>query len=291
MNLKLSNPIPKENIVLVDGHIHIHNCFDLNFLFDSAYKNFRKAAELFNAEHFEGVLCLTENFNVDYFSKLKRMVEGNQGQVDSLAWKFYSTNEPNSIRILRNQDELIYVFAGRQIVTKEKLEVLAIGLINNIENGKPIDQVLKFVKENNALPIIPWGAGKWIGNRKKIIEELISEYRDDSLFLGDNGNRPYLWMKPSIFKRAEKLNIRNLQGTDPFPFESEVSKAGSYGLGIEGTIDPQNPFENIKKTVLNLNVPLLHFGKSETTLRFFRNQFLMHLSKHKKTKFNNNSGK
>ena len=88
-----------------------------------------------------------------------------------------------------------------------------------------------------------------------------------------------------------QLNIRNLQGTDPFPFESEVNKAGSYGFGIDGTINPQNPFEDLKKTVLNLNVPLFHFGKPETTLRFFRNQSLMFLSKHKKIKLNNISDK
>ena len=69
----------------------------------------------------------------------------------------------------------------------------------------------------------------------------MENYKNDYLFLGDNSNRPYLWVRPSIFLKAEKLNIRNLQGTDPFPFELEAAKAGSYGFGIEGDINFFNP--------------------------------------------------
>ena len=276
-----------KNIILVDAHIHIHSCFDLNLLLDSVYKNFCEVAKLFNVKKFDSVLCLTENFNVNYFSKFERMAE-SQNQNNSSAWKFYLTNEPNSIRVLRKPEEVMYIIAGQQIVTKERLEVLAIGLIDKIENGKPIIQVINLVKKNNALPIISWGAGKWIGSRKKIIVKLVNKYTGDFLFLGDNGNRPFFWSRPSIFKEAEKLNIRNLQGTDPFPFESEITKAGSYGFGVEGNINSLNPFEEIRKKVLDMNIPLLQFGKPETSLRFFRNQFLMYLSKHKKTISNNN---
>ena len=230
-----------KNIILVDAHIHIHSCFDLNLLLDSAYKNFCEVAKLFNVEKFDGVLCLTENFDVNYFSEFKNIVE-NKDQLDSKTWQFHLTNEPNSIKLWRNPEEIMYIIAGRQIVTKEKLEVLAIGLTENIKNGKSIEQVIQLVKEKNALPIIPWGAGKWTGSRKKVIDELVDRYTGDFLFLGDNGNRPFFWSKPSIFKEAEKLNIRNLQGTDPFPFESEITKAGSYGFGVEGEI---NSFKSV----------------------------------------------
>lgn len=51
--------------------------------------------------------------------------------------------------------------AGRQIVTAEKLEVLALGTDLDIDDGRPIREVLSLVTENGGLPVIPWGAGKW----------------------------------------------------------------------------------------------------------------------------------
>jgi hypothetical protein len=271
-----------KSIVLVDAHVHIHECFDLNIFLNSSYKNFKKCAKNFNAQSFEGVLCLTENSKVNFFSKFRKTAELNSNQGNSLDWKFHITDEPNSIRLSRNQDEVMYIIAGRQIITKEKLEVLGIGLLQSIDNGKSLADVVELVNQNEALPIIPWGVGKWMGYRRKVISNFIVKYKNGSLFVGDNNNRPFFWVKSTIFKQAGRLNIRNLQGTDPLPFKSEVTKAGRYGFMIEARINQTKPFDEIKKKVNDLNSPLLQYGRPEKTLRFFSNQIQMQLIKRKK---------
>jgi hypothetical protein len=270
-----------KSIVLVDAHVHIHECFDLNIFLNSSYKNFQKFSKNFNAQSFEGVLCLTENFNVNFFSKFRKTAELNSNQGNSLDWRFHITDEPNSIRLSRNRYEVMYIIAGRQIITKEKLEVLGIGLLQNIDDGKPLADVVEFVNKNEALPIIPWGVGKWIGHRKEIVSNFIAGHKNGPLFLGDNSNRPFFWVKPSIFRRAERLNIRDLQGSDPLPIKSEATNAGRYGFMIDAKINPARPFEELKKKVFDLNSSLLQYGSPETTLRFLQNQILMQLIKRK----------
>ena len=267
-----------ENIILTDTHVHVHDCFDMELLLNSSYVNFRKYAESFNAENFEGILCLTENFTVNYFDNLKQNAINGENYP---GLQIHLTDESNSLSISNANNNVLYLIAGRQIVTKERLEVLGIGVNNSIMDGKPLEETVELVNYNKGLPVIPWGVGKWTGERKKIISNLISKYKGKLLFIGDNGNRPFFWGKSSVFLQAEKLNIHNLPGTDPLPFKTENKRAGSHGFILEGKLDSRKPFESLKEKILSSNAPLL-YGKPEKTLRFIRNQFLMNFVKQRK---------
>jgi hypothetical protein len=268
-----------ENIILTDAHVHIHDCFDINFLLNTSHSNFNEAAKSFSAKSFEGVLCLTESFNVNYFEELQKKAVNNRERNNYPGWNYKLTEESNSLRISNDQNKVIYIIAGRQIVTKEKLEVLGIGVTMTIDDGKSIEEVVELVNNNKGLPVIPWGVGKWTGNRKKIINNIVNNYKDGLLFIGDNGNRPFFWRKPSVFAQAERLNIRNLPGTDPLPLKTEVSRAGKYGLVMEGKLDPVRPYESLRGKILNPDIPLLSFGQPERALRFIRNQVLIRFAK------------
>jgi hypothetical protein len=53
--------LPPHETVLVDGHVHIHDCFDLQILFESAQRNFSSAAGALGlGREFNAVLLLTE---------------------------------------------------------------------------------------------------------------------------------------------------------------------------------------------------------------------------------------
>jgi hypothetical protein len=48
-------------MILIDAHVHIYDCFDLEKFFDSAYANFKSAAEqLGHTNDFTGILLLAE---------------------------------------------------------------------------------------------------------------------------------------------------------------------------------------------------------------------------------------
>ena len=90
---------------------------------------------------------------------------------------------------------------------------------------KKLYPVIRAVQENNALPVIPWGAGKWMGKRGEIVRRIMEDQKYYPVFMGDNGNRPFFWKKPAIFDEAkEKFNIANISGSDPLPFSGKKSK-------------------------------------------------------------------
>ncbi len=85
------------------------------------------------------------------------------------------TSEENSLLCFNSNGHKIFFIAGRQIVTSEKLEVLALGLREDFKDNKPIEEVIDYIILKNALPVIPWGVGKWSGKRGAIVENLIEQ--------------------------------------------------------------------------------------------------------------------
>ena len=102
--------LPRESI-LVDGHVHIHDCFNLQSLFDSARQNFCRAAHKLGIEsHFNAVLLLAESHNVNHFSSLrqkakdKKLING---------WRFQATLESESLKAISPASFDLTIVANR----------------------------------------------------------------------------------------------------------------------------------------------------------------------------------
>lgn len=263
----------QEFLTLIDGHVHIHKNFSFERFLDAAYLNFKNnAIKISGTGNFTGVLCLTESEGINYFNEIYSESKSVNG------WKLLKRNEENSLFFENSKNEKVFLIAGRQIVTKEKLEVLALGLNEEYPDGRNIEEVINFVNSKGFLPVIPWGVGKWTGNRGKIVKDLIAK-NNSLLFLGDNGNRPFFWAKPDIFKKAEEKNIFNLPGSDPLPFTEEQYRPGSFGFYFEYQLNEKEPFKDLKQKVINSN-SFNYFGKPETPVRFLKNQLRMQVVKH-----------
>ncbi len=272
-------------MVLIDGHVHIHAGFELPTLFDAALKNFEAAARKLNhGGDFIGVLLLTESHGVHRFAEIASYVNRPPSDTPfpNHKWKIFSTEEANSLRVVHADGNQLVVVAGRQVVTTERLEVLALGVVEEIEDGRPIHTVLEWVASQGGIPVIPWGVGKWMGARAQVIADLIANPRGRKFFLGDNGNRPFFWQYPAIFKTAEKQGIFNLPGSDPLPFPPEVYRAGSYGFLLPGKINPNTPMADISRQILTTETPFTTYGKLERPLRFLKNQAAMQLVKQRR---------
>ena len=263
-------------MILIDAHIHYHGCFDKNIFFNSAKDNFSKIAKSINSNDYQSVLFFTESNGDNAFNELYECATNNNtiGQ-----WRVSLTENENVIKLSDESGFNLFLIAGKQIVTSEKLEVLALGLKKDYDDGNPILNVLKDVTELNLLAVIPWGVGKWFSARKRIVENLISRNNLHPIYLGDNGNRPLFWNKPKIFKLAEDKGIYNLPGSDPLPFDKEVTKPGSFGFLIDDVLNEDKPFDSIYKIISSSNKQFETFGKLENPLNFIKNQVAMQIVK------------
>jgi hypothetical protein len=272
--------------ILIDAHIHIHKCFDLGSFLNSAKINFLALSNDYKYSKFQFVLCLSESHNINFFKSLVEFATESQ-KIDN--WQICFTENDNTLVVSDNSKFEIFIISGRQIVTKENLEVLALGLTSDPEEYKPINEVIKYVYENKSLSVIPWGVGKWLGKRKQIVEDLILQNNKYPIYLGDNGNRPFFWRMPKLFNRALAKGVFNIAGSDPLPFISEINKPGSYGIILNGNIDSKKPFEYIFDKIVQSKEQFETYGKLESIYRFLKNQILMQIEKRRRKDFRNDS--
>jgi hypothetical protein len=267
-------------MLLIDAHVHIYDCYDLDKYFNSAYSNFKSAAEnLGHADDFTGILLLAESSKDIWFQHLWNYANGIElpdGRT-SRNWNFYHTAENCSLKATSGKSKSLILIAGRQIVSSEGLEALAIGTTNTFEDGETIYDIIEKINENDSLPILPWGVGKWFGNRGKIVEDIINIYYT-SIYLGDNKNRPYFWPEPRLFRLAKQRGISIFPGSDPLPFAGEHCKVGSFGFSLNARLLDERPTIALKDWILNPTMQFQPYGKLEHVFPFFKNQIALRFS-------------
>ncbi len=127
--------------LIVDGHVHFYSCYDPDKFFDVAIKNMDA---MFHAiypsdDKFTKILLFAEGRWNDYFSRFKK--NSNMGKQSK--YKFENTKEDNSLVLTKNNQPLCYILAGRQIVTREKLEILSIASNQKKLRGQANDESKK----------------------------------------------------------------------------------------------------------------------------------------------------
>ncbi|MCG5059617.1 MAG: hypothetical protein KA714_16940 [Limnoraphis sp. WC205] len=257
-------------LILADAHVHIYNCFSLEQFLNSAFENFQKTvAKLPGKLPSFSLLFLTETSGNNWFKTLVEYAEKKQNIED---WKFNKTSEPESIYAENPQQQGMFLIAGRQIITSENLEVLALITDQTFADGSPLPETLQMIREAGGLPILPWGFGKWIGRRGKVLSNLLKSDDASPLFLGDNGGRPIFWRRPAYFQLAEAKGLRILPGTDPLPLTSEITRPGSFGFQVRGSFNQQEPGKSMKEILLRPETIVHPYGSLQTPWNFIRNQ-------------------
>jgi hypothetical protein len=254
----------------------------LHTFFESALANFKVQAEGCGQEkNFTSILFLTESGSTNRFQQLTEyadtghLISGNSSKKFSLT----RTGENISLQATSDGMQKLFLIAGRQIVTQEKMEVLALATDQQFQDGYPIEQVINNVTDEGAIPVIPYGFGKWTGKRGMLLQGLLEKRKNSNLFLGDNGGRLKYFPRPSHFILAEKKGIRILPGSDPLPFPSECRQAGSFGFLLEGTLSTTHPMSDITRLLLDPAHAITPYGQPVHFLRFIKNQLLMQFNK------------
>lgn len=264
-------------MILVDAHVHIHPCFDLDSFLNAAAANFRRAAaDICPEQPYRAVLCLTEGAGARAFDRLWQIADRHSGMD---GWSIERTHERYSLIASHQKPDSLIVVAGRQIRCKEGLEVLALGTHRLFDDGVALDAAIEQVHAESAVAVLPWGFGKWTGRRGRVVRQLMERRTPEEIFLGDNSGRPAFWREPAEFNLARQRGFRILPGTDPLPFASEVSRPGSYGFAIAGQLSDACPARDMMDIFADPSVRIRPFGRLEGPLRFLRNQLAMQLVK------------
>ncbi|MGB3511729.1 MAG: hypothetical protein WBA93_21320 [Microcoleaceae cyanobacterium] len=256
--------------IITDAHVHIHKCFKIDQLLNASLENFQKISQTTtDIEKSVFLIFLTEMPGDFEFSKLLEYAKNYQ-QINN--WKLAPTQESISIYAVNNDNQKIFIIAGRQIVTAEKLEVLALISDSEFADNLPVETTIQNIVSKGGIPVLPWGVGKWLGKRGKILQTSLNSDTLPMVYFGDNSGRPNFWSRPAYFQIAEKKGWKVLPGTDPLPLKSEYSRPGSFGFVVEGEFDLAKPGKSIKEILLNPTISVQPYGALETPFRFIRNQ-------------------
>jgi hypothetical protein len=266
---------------IVDAHVHLHTCYRADELLDNAARNL-SAARPQDATTCALYLLMAECRQDDCFAQLRELALNDdpirRSALGLREWSVGPTAEDNSVLATRGGQRLCLI-AGRQVACREGLEVLLLGTTRTFEDGRPIRELLSETAALGVPRVIPWGPGKWLFGRGRLLSQLLQEFRSPTLFLGDEGGRPGFWAYPAHFALGARLGVRDLPGTDPLPFSHDVAKVGRMGFRVPVDFDAAHPAASLLRSLTDPNVAFDRFATLEPPLRFVRNQIGMQLRK------------
>lgn len=235
---------------LVDAHVHFHPGFDEVVFLTSAGRNFAGAARRLGLpDPWKPVIVLTEIEGHDYFGRL----QDRTGQFIGGNLQVVETGEDSSIGVdLHIGSGPLTLIAGRQIQTREGLEVLGFPLRNDVPDGLPVRSVLTALEERGVSSVIPWGLGKWWLRRGALLEELLRARGDEAadFHLADTRHRPAWAPLPAVLRRCEESGEPTLTGSDPLPLWGECSRAGTccFEIALDHLDGPARALQRALRT-------------------------------------------
>jgi hypothetical protein len=262
-------------MILIDSHVHIYDIDSIGDVLSTALSNFTRLTDRFALETSKTayVLGLTESSGVDNFSKLWAQKGSPLGNI----WRLRSAHDEETL-IAEHPHGRLFLIAGRQVVCREKIEILALGTREHIRDGAPIEETLPMVKSAKALTVLPWGFGKWLGARGKVVQDLVKRQdRRESIFMGDICGRPKFPGRHKLFQKAVANGIRVLAGTDPLPIPAGYAKVGRYGTAIDTKVDVSISSARLKALLTDSGTSLRTVGKRQPLLSILREQILLRI--------------
>jgi hypothetical protein len=235
--------------VQVDTHVHLHYVFDLAV----------RAAEVAQRSNGPFVALLAEIHGHHLYAALRSVAERTPASPAPPAHRqrprlpegyvLEPTAEPVSLSVRPREGghPPTYLVAGRQLVSVEGVEVLALGLdpdhplVQDPDRTRSAGELVAMVRAAGAAAVLPWSFGKWVGRRGRVVTEVATEAElatDPLFFLGDIPARCWPWPTPGVFRGASRV----LAGTDPLPLPGREKGVGRYRMELEGPIQPDEPW-------------------------------------------------
>jgi hypothetical protein len=221
-------------LIAADTHVHVYPCYDAALVLRTALDRLSGYGAAVR------VVALAERHDCTFFREVRagRHVTG---------WEIEPCSEPEAVLARDREGDALYIIAGRQIVTRERIEVLALSTDADIADGQPAGQVLEQVRAAGGIPVLAWAPGKWFFGRGGLVKRLIKKGAPDTLAVGDTSLRPTLWPEPCLMRRAARKGMHVICGSDPLPFPGEETQAGRYASLWEAHFDRGRPVESFRR--------------------------------------------
>lgn len=257
--------------MLIDGHVHLHRSHSIESALDAAILNFGS----WHARHpgeqpSRSALWLVETPAEAASSRL-RGPEAGHWEVDERDAVTWELHRPDGARLT--------LIRGRQLSTSEGLEVLLVGTADEVPEGRSLAGTIEPHLERPVLVMLPWGFGKWTGERGRAVARAYEAYASRGLRLADIGVRPRWLPSPGLFRRSAADGRPIFVGSDPFPFRRTADRIGSAGF-VARDLPPYSGWHEMYAALRASEGPLERFGRPVGTLTFLSLQVRMQQRKH-----------
>ena len=260
-------------LLMADAHVHFRPNYDIKTFLDAAWKNFSFVSGKLTGQSvpFAGFLLLTETLSEKRFPEWIQAADSGQ---NFGGWMPVKTGDDGCLQFTDFRGRELYVVAGWQIVTSERLEILSLFCSQPVPDGLPLETSWKMILDLKGVPVIPWGFGKWSGTRKKKLIRFLENSENRPVFLGTTRHRPKIFLETKLFRIAAQNCLSVFPGSDTLPMKGEEQMAGSFGLMIHhsGFITPDTPATALRSMLMAPSVSFSGYGQSETWIGFVINQ-------------------
>ncbi len=254
----------------VDGHVHFHSLDRVEPTLNAAAAHFRALGE--RTEGLLGALLLTQTSG-------ERVFESLQGERQAGSWTIAdAADEPESL-IARRDGVAVAIVCGRQVRAADGLEVLGLGTCQTYPDGLLFPEAVQRVHDSGALTVLPWGFGKWVGERGRRVEHVLDMLGPGKVFLGDNGNRLAALGLPGLIRTGQRKGFRVLPGTDPFPLSHTPGRVGAFGFCSEIEPSAAAPWRGLRQWLIAQASSPPAYGNAVGPLRFVLDQVGLRLHK------------
>lgn len=248
----------------LDAHAHIYPFHDVPALLLAALDHMPRIAPTDLR-----VLCLAERFDCSFFQALSQ----DEIRLPGDRWRIAAWDPNGGVKIRHLPDHRdIWILAGRQIVSAERIEICSLFSDTPIPDGLPARDILHDILAAGGLPALDWAPGKWLFQRGTLVRQLVSEFPPSQLALIDTSLRPFPWPAPRLYAAARRQGRAVLAGSDPLPFPGEEEIAGSYHctFSIPALADPARLVAPLKAALASGSLSMDFGGRRGGPLAVFR---------------------
>lgn len=254
--------------LIIDTHVHLYKSYNKDQLWPLIINNLSAHPAPNNGQETMLGILLTDREHFPIFQTLDQFLpeEAQLISIDALT---------KCVRMPSLPD--VYVFAGRQINTSERLEVACIGHADRLNDGMTAADAIGTMIQGNALPILNWALGKWMFERGKTVTRLLNQFKPYQMVVGDTSMRPEGFADPRPLRLANENGYCCLAGSDPLPDAQEFAYIGTYATCLNHVESMTT--EGLIRTLRRQNSSPHTVGRRNTLMTVLRRNLIYRFSK------------
>ena len=263
--------------IIVDGHVHIYSHYNLNDAIKIGINNLKSTIKEKTDSDVIPVWLLVERHDCSFFNEATDSAPIN---FENSGYTLNTSDEKETLIIEKDGTPILFILAGRQIVTQEGLEVMSLASTLFIEDRtKSTAQVIEHINKNGGVALINWAPAKWFFSRGKVVDKMLDIFSPDELLIGDTSLRTTMWQLPKLMSKAIKKGFKIIAGSDPLPFENEEKLIGTYCFQLTGKFDEKQPAASIRQLLKSSASDISIKGKRNGLIKFLKRQIRIMLVK------------